>query len=316
MRRNDAIADLSPPRKTSTGTVYHARVASTAPMPYLLQDGTMTTERRSTAELKRIVDKLPDKPITLSHPPNALVPRDDQVVGKVLSAKLERGADGVDHCVAELHVHDQETLDAIATGTRGISLGYTTDVLTNGEQTNCVPFHAAIVDRPRCTTCSLRGDRADCAGACSCKSDAKPLLCDSDCADESIDDDEWLDDPDPDSVFAATHTKRLRIARAALEAEEELEDQMSKKDCVCGERADDDRDDNEIGRDRLRADAREQLKQPSRYRVTGLSEPDRAPTPARADRAPLSSTDEDEVKAAVGRRDRELLGAPSIYRSK
>jgi hypothetical protein len=153
---------LQAPRKTTSGTLYEARVASTAPMPY-----STGPERRSTDELRRMITQLPGTPLVVNHPDGGMLASGAtaQVVGSVQSARLERGEDGVDHAVATLHVSHQRGLDAINMGAKGLSLGYTTETTEPDAdgvrwQTNCSLDHLALVSAPRCQTCSLRADHA------------------------------------------------------------------------------------------------------------------------------------------------------------
>lgn len=121
-------------------------------------------ERRDMAELQRIAEQLPGKPLTLLHPDDLIMRgAKARVVGRVESARI----DG-EYVIATFRVTDPEALEEIAAGVTDLSLGYLSHTDDEGYQRSIVVDHLAIVPRGRCKTCALRADdqgRMDCGCA-------------------------------------------------------------------------------------------------------------------------------------------------------
>jgi hypothetical protein len=171
--RADRFDALAAPVKSLGGTLYEARCASTAPMQYLDANGRATSEYRDADEVQRIVDQLPGKVVCLNHPDDGMYAQGSRhpISGVIKSARLERD-NGETFAVATLDISDPKLLKAIQSGrARGISLGYSTDLMSDGRQVGVQVDHAAVVPQPRCTKCELR---ADCSDSCSCNRE-KPM---------------------------------------------------------------------------------------------------------------------------------------------
>ncbi|HEY3807238.1 MAG TPA: DUF2213 domain-containing protein [Kofleriaceae bacterium] len=305
VKRSDA-GTLGAPVKTSHGMRYEARVASTAPMTYRggLGGGLGDhEEQRSVHELSRFVQQLPGAPVTLMHAEGMMKSGGSAVVvGHVVDARLET-VDGVPHAVATLEVTDPMGIKAVRAGVKDISLGYTADLQTDASgahwQTNVGLDHVALVPEGRCTTCELRGDRLDCAGACACKRPAT--------ADE-FDIDLWNPTTDTfERPSGAGDTMRRADARtttittkqgATITHSEDPDDDP------------DDGDENELRDDeddqsskRLsRLQARAMLGQPGNQGVGGRHTADRVVDASVA----VDDTDEDLARAAMIERDRNM----------
>lgn len=110
-------------------------------------------EYRDLSEVRSIVAQLVGKPVRLGH--------DGAVVGRIDKAWL----DG-DRAVARMTITDASAQDAIAAGTKELSLGYACDVDARGYQHNIKIDHLAVVDTARCgAVCSLRVDTCTCGAA-------------------------------------------------------------------------------------------------------------------------------------------------------
>ncbi|HEY3802238.1 MAG TPA: DUF2213 domain-containing protein [Kofleriaceae bacterium] len=232
IRLDAPLSALDAPVKNPDGSVtYTSRVASTGPLRYMQPDGSFTVERRNLDELRGIARQINAKsiPVTLNHPDDGMFSSGSRhpIAGRAHDARIERD-DGVDHVVAKLTVRDPMTIGAIADKThRGVSLGYSCDTEDAGDgtwlQKNVQVDHAACVPTPRCTSCFTRSD-----GACPIHRDwvapleahakaiADPdddidswnpnagLLCDSDCRDETFEDDDPENEIELDGGFTKT----------------------------------------------------------------------------------------------------------------
>jgi hypothetical protein len=142
-------------------TIFIAKVARTGEHRY--GDGERGgrpagTERRDSIELRKIVEQLPNKPITLGHPQGLIsrgVPA--KIVGKVTRSWIEG-----EFAVAEFRVDSDEAIHSmIHRGIRELSLGYTTDADANGDHRNTRVDHVALVSSARCgAECCIRADHA------------------------------------------------------------------------------------------------------------------------------------------------------------
>lgn len=124
-------------------------------------------ERRDARELRRIVEQLPGKPLTLPHP-RGLIASGAQanVVGSVLRAWVEG-----DYAWAEFRVDSAAALAKIGDHTaRELSLGYAVDM--EGEwQRNTRVDHLALVPAARCgSACSIRTDCGPTPCSCNARS--------------------------------------------------------------------------------------------------------------------------------------------------
>lgn len=156
--RHDRNAPLAAPKD---GKVFEGRVARThAPGDALHYD--TGEEYRDLAEVRRIVDALPGIKITLTHPDGLLGQGvEAKVVGKVLAGRL----DG-DHAVAEFVIFDPETLAAIQSGVRELSLGYQCVLDATRYQRDIKLDHLAVVAAARCgASCEIRADGSGCTCA-------------------------------------------------------------------------------------------------------------------------------------------------------
>lgn len=132
-------------------------------------------EYRDLAELKRIVEQLPGKPVVLPHPPK-LIKRGakPRIVGRVDAAWIDGESAAV-----RLHITDAAAArDLEAARDRAdesakpqLSLGYEVDVDARSYQRDTDVDHVAIVGSARCgDKCSLRTDeRMDCSATCACQ---------------------------------------------------------------------------------------------------------------------------------------------------
>jgi hypothetical protein len=124
-------------------------------------------EYRDLAELRNIVAQLPGKPVTLDHP-NGLVSASTKVVGRVVTARV----DG-DRAVVRVRIDDADTLIAIKSGTKELSLGYQVSLDSDNYQRETEVDHLAIVQVARCgDACQLKTDSnpvADCCEPCRYK---------------------------------------------------------------------------------------------------------------------------------------------------
>ena len=94
------------------------------------------------------------KPFTNDHPPVLLDPKNVLVYEKGHVQNVRRGSGEWDgYMIADLHVHDAETIDAIKGGKRQISCGYECEYTDNGDstytQSKIRGNHVALVDLGR-----------------------------------------------------------------------------------------------------------------------------------------------------------------------
>lgn len=130
-------------------------------------------ERRDMTEIRRIVDQLPGKKVTLLHPRGLIrngVPA--TVVGKVNRSWVEG-----EFAEAEFRVDSDDGIYAISRGgMREISLGYTTDNDGKGNQRNTMVDHLALVTSARCgAECCVRTDHV-CDGSGEAAKVARKVL--------------------------------------------------------------------------------------------------------------------------------------------
>lgn len=142
---------LAPP---ITATIYEGRVARAhAPGDALIYS--TGPEHRDADEVNRIVSQLNGLKVYLGHPAAYPAATSGQSpVGYVESGRLDD-----DSAVARIVITDQEALDAIASGTYELSLGYQCVLDETRYQRNINLDHLAIVDRARCgASCAMRTD--------------------------------------------------------------------------------------------------------------------------------------------------------------
>lgn len=94
------------------------------------------------------------KPATNDHPPDLIGPDDVAVYEKGHAQNIRRGkGEWADYVLADLHIHDRELIEAIQSGKREISCGYTCEYVENADgtysQKNIRGNHIAVVDRGR-----------------------------------------------------------------------------------------------------------------------------------------------------------------------
>jgi hypothetical protein len=162
--RRDSLGTLA---ASKTARVFEGRVARVhAPGDALkYRSG---NEHRDMAELRKMVEQMPGKPVILLHPKNKKNLKHGgiaHIVGKIMSARI----DG-EHAVAEFAVHDDRALQAIESGAaRELSLGYDVGKLDDNRYQRDVDIdHLAIVPAARCgPTCELRAD-AEGDESCGC----------------------------------------------------------------------------------------------------------------------------------------------------
>ncbi len=131
-------------------------------------------EYRDLAEVRRIVKAAPGTPVIVNHPPKdpktggRLDPEKTQVVGKILSARL----DG-EEAVVKFEITHPSGLTAIGNGLDELSLGYDVGRLdSKGYQRDVVLDHLAIVRHARCGAACKIGTRNGPA-----RTDDKPCAC-------------------------------------------------------------------------------------------------------------------------------------------
>lgn len=94
------------------------------------------------------------KPLTNDHPPGLIGPDDVSIYEKGHVQNVRKGSgEWEGYVLADLHVHDQELIDAIQSGKREISCGYDFDPIKNEDGTytqhNIRGNHVAVVERGR-----------------------------------------------------------------------------------------------------------------------------------------------------------------------
>lgn len=94
------------------------------------------------------------KPLTNDHPPGLIGPDDVSIYEKGHVQNVRKGSgEWEGYVLADLHVHDQELIDAIQRGKREISCGYDFDPIRNEDGTytqhNIRGNHVAVVERGR-----------------------------------------------------------------------------------------------------------------------------------------------------------------------
>lgn len=188
--RVDYLGELAPPLRTTEGVLFTGYAARSGAHRYFDK-----VEHRSRAELERLVEALPGTPIVLDHPADGML-RDGSrapIVGKVLSARSEFAANE-HHARVSMLITDDAAARAIERGTRELSLGYRTEIVTDADglhwHTESDLDHLAIVRTARCgSSCAIK---VDCATTCSCK---EPMYTDNDTDDfDIIDDSVFVDD--------------------------------------------------------------------------------------------------------------------------
>lgn len=135
-------------------------------------------EHRDVAELRRLVEQMPGKPVTLYHPDEMIGDRaHPTIVGRIIDARL----DG-DLAIARLRIESRAAREAVLGGIRQLSLGYLARTDARRYQRDTVVDHLALVPRGRCGAqcaitrrldASVSRAHVDCGGACSCAMPAR-----------------------------------------------------------------------------------------------------------------------------------------------
>ena len=94
------------------------------------------------------------KPVTNGHPPQLIGPDDVEMYGKGHVEVVRKGAGEWDgYLIGDIHVHSRELIEAVKSGKREISCGYSCEYEKNGDgtytQRNIRGNHVAVVDQGR-----------------------------------------------------------------------------------------------------------------------------------------------------------------------
>lgn len=164
------------PVRAGTNT-FRARVARTGDHSYGAGERGPNSpagiERRDMVEIRRIVDQLPGKSVTLLHPMGLIK---NGAKAMVIGTVARSWIDG-EFAEAEFRVDHADGLHAIShRGMREVSLGYSTDSDPKGNQRNTMVDHLAIVTSARCgAECCVRTDHV-CDGSGKDLSKARMFL--------------------------------------------------------------------------------------------------------------------------------------------